>query len=1344
MKRNLLLLAVVIGAALFFTPHNAGAQCPQDTVDLGICDTLYVETFDGDHIYDATGSYDSVRVAIYVTHDSNTFLAWPGWPEEQWVQDSIMVFVIPLKFWMEGDADSVVFPGASGWNNNSMNETSTRFPRSMFRHLYNPYTDVTDSNRFTQMVNAGFPGWTCNMDVGRKASGQDSGHVFIDMVPAQADCQWWPEGSRVLFATYTFLVYMHPGRKWAKIDFDSTFWPPYMQSLRFVRYDARAYYPRHFLPVTDSIYDSTYCGLRAEFSAHPESGFVPLQVQFTDSTQGNPTSWRWDFGDGSGDTVRNPPLHVYERGDYDVKLVVSNAQCIDSLIKEDYIHAQIPPLPPCAEESNDLGICDTLYVETFDGDHIYYGTGSYDSVRVAIYVTHDSNTFWYDGWNKWVQDSIMAFVIPLKFWMEGDADSVVFAGKSPYTTGWNNKSMDETNWRFPRSIFRHLYDPNTGVTDSNRFTLQVDNGWAGWTCNMDVGRKASGQDSGHVFLSMVSMPSDCQGWPEGSRVLFATYTFLVYMHPGGKWAKIDFDSTNWGPPANYPLCFVRYDARVYYPRHFLPVTDSIYCGLRADFSAYPESGFVPLQVKFTDLTFGNPTSWLWDFGGGNTDTGQNPAHTYNDTGYFDVMLIVSDSVHSDTIIKPDYIAVFETLTVDFTGQPTSGRKPLNVSFQSTLNEVPDSLTWYFGDGQTSNQLNPVHKYTGFGNYDVKLVAELCGYKDSVTRENYIRVSDIQAKFSASERCGSLPLQVTFTDSSTSTYPIIAWHWDFGDGDTSNQQNPTYQFTSSGVFDVTLIAYDSVGADTLTKQDYITTQDSVSADFIGLPNSGRSPLTVMFEPVLEGIANYYYWNFGDGDTSSFRNPIHTYIAQGKYNVELIVRLELDDCNQGDSITKKDYVIVNDLQAQFNANLTAGVRPLMVQFTDSSSGNPSSWFWDFGDGNNSTEQNPQHQYDTAGVYDVFLRVCNFISCDSLLKMNYIRVDTPYVDLFGEIYGYGFFGPRPGFDYGFYCVWTNVGTIPAENCTLKILFPPQMTFYDIVAVYTRTGTYSGYSRSGDTIIISLQTIDPSGWYGGYVYAYGNIPASVPIGDTLICQMWLTSSTPDRNYDNNYVLFRQVVTGSIDPNDKLASPEGEGISHTIEPDQRLAYTIQFENKPEATADVIYLRVVDTLDQDLDWGSLAIGPSSDSGMCNYEFDPYTGVIVWSCDSIMLPPNQNPPEGEGYFTFSVSPKPHLPEGTEVSNKAWIRFDYNPWLQAPEEGPVIRTIKYPFIRGDANADGVVDISDVVYLLNYLFIHGPAPVPTLDAGDANCDRVVDASDLVYLLNYLFAHGPAPSCK
>jgi PKD repeat protein len=499
---------------------------------------------------------------------------------------------------------------------------------------------------------------------------------------------------------------------------------------------------------------------------------------------------------------------------------------------------------------------------------------------------------------------------------------------------------------------------------------------------------------------------------------------------------------------------------------------------------------------------------------------------------------------------------------------------------------------------------------------------------------------------------------------------------------------------------------------------------------------------MFEPILEGIANYYFWDFGDGDTSTLRNPIHTFTAQGKYNVKFKVRLELDDCNQVDSMIKENYVVVNDLEAKFTAQPTAGIAPLTVQFSDSSSGYPSSWFWNFGDEHTSTEQNPQHQYGSAGIYDVFLRVSNFVGVDSLLKLDHILVtDTLFPDLFAEIYGSL---ARPGFDLNYFFYWTNTGTNTAENCSLLILLPQEMTFYNVFAGDIRTGTYSGYGydSTGETIIIPLAGIDPSNWYGGYVYATGNLPASVPIGDGLVCQSWLTSTTPEQNYTNNHAKFSQVVVGSWDPNDKLAYPEGVGASHEIEPDQRVEYMIRFENKPEATADAIYIRVVDTLDYDLNWGSLAIGASSHPDKCNYEFDPYTGEIIWFCDSIMLPPNQNPPEGEGYFTFSISPKSDLQEGTELTNSAWIRFDYNPWLQAPEEGAVIRTIHYPFIRGDANGDGMITAADIVYLINYLFIGGPAPQP-LAAGDANCDGVVSVSDVVYLINYLFIGGPPPGC-
>jgi len=91
LKRYLFISVVLI--VVFVVFNRSWPQCPEDPIDLGVCDTLYVETFDCDHIYNATAGYDSVRVAIYVTHDSNTFY-WDG--GGRWVQDSISGFVIPL------------------------------------------------------------------------------------------------------------------------------------------------------------------------------------------------------------------------------------------------------------------------------------------------------------------------------------------------------------------------------------------------------------------------------------------------------------------------------------------------------------------------------------------------------------------------------------------------------------------------------------------------------------------------------------------------------------------------------------------------------------------------------------------------------------------------------------------------------------------------------------------------------------------------------------------------------------------------------------------------------------------------------------------------------------------------------------------------------------------------------------------------------------------------------------------------------------------------------------------------------------------------------------------------
>jgi hypothetical protein len=207
--------------------------------DLGICDTMYVEPFNGDDIYQATGGYDSVRISIYVTHDSNTI---PSGPYEG-VQDSIAGFVIPLKFWKSGCADSIIFPTYGNWNNKIMDPDSAKFNRSMFRHLVDPQTGDTVYNRFALMHEEGLADWIVNTNI----VSHDSGHVFLSLLPFGPGCRMWSEGSRELLATLTFLVYMPDTCESTAICLDSTFWPP-SSRLEFGRYDAVTYIPRHFLP----------------------------------------------------------------------------------------------------------------------------------------------------------------------------------------------------------------------------------------------------------------------------------------------------------------------------------------------------------------------------------------------------------------------------------------------------------------------------------------------------------------------------------------------------------------------------------------------------------------------------------------------------------------------------------------------------------------------------------------------------------------------------------------------------------------------------------------------------------------------------------------------------------------------------------------------------------------------------------------------------------------------------------------------------------------------------------------------------------------------------------------
>jgi len=202
----------------------------------------------------------------------------------------------------------------------------------------------------------------------------------------------------------------------------------------------------------------------------------------------------------------------------------------------------------------------------------------------------------------------------------------------------------------------------------------------------------------------------------------------------------------------------------------------------AQFSTNTTEGIVPLPVRFTDRSTGNPVSWEWKFGDGGSSKERNPVYTYESPGEYTVSLTVSNRFGSDTVTKVDPVRVEspELPAADFSAVPVSGGAPLVVKFTDGSSNSPTAWFWDFGDGATSDEQNPFHTYAEAGTYTVSLTADNAAGSANVTKHDYITIiKPPSASFEVDARNGTPPHTVRFSD--TSTGDIKARSWRFGDG-----------------------------------------------------------------------------------------------------------------------------------------------------------------------------------------------------------------------------------------------------------------------------------------------------------------------------------------------------------------------------------------------------------------------------------------------------------------------------------------------------------------------------------------------------------------------------------
>ncbi len=402
-------------------------------------------------------------------------------------------------------------------------------------------------------------------------------------------------------------------------------------------------------------------------------------------------------------------------------------------------------------------------------------------------------------------------------------------------------------------------------------------------------------------------------------------------------------------------------------------------------------------INQSELNASGIQDLLWQFGDGGTSSLENPRHLYLSSGYYNVVLNITNSngcFGSDTaevLVSPLPTAGFTADTACL-GFPTHFTDQSSGSIGSITN-----WEWDFGDGSSSSSQNPNHTFATAGVHNVQLIIlnnNACS--DTIIKTVYVAPLPVP-DFIFDTVC--LYETTHFTDQSTALGGINTWLWDFGNGNFSNDQNPSFSFNIPGNNPVSLQLVDNLGCIAGITKDVLVYQLPVSNFSFGsnICLSDSVAFTDLSLPQADSIISWS-WDFGDGSTSNGQNPKHKYASAGSY----FVRLAITN-NHLCSDTLIQEIIMNEMPVTgFSADTACLGSP--TQFMDQSSttsGSLNYWYWDFGDGNASGDQNPAHIFNSPGIHSVRLISGNNFGCNDTLEKNIFVRPLPLSSfLFSEV--------------------------------------------------------------------------------------------------------------------------------------------------------------------------------------------------------------------------------------------------------------------------------------------------------------------------------------------------------
>lgn len=706
---------------------------------------------------------------------------------------------------------------------------------------------------------------------------------------------------------------------------------------------------------------------------------------FTNQSTGNPTTFSWDFGDGSPLDSSTDPTHTYgASGNYLVSLTVTNAlNCSDNVV----LLVQV----------NDVPVADFSWSQTCHGQNMNFtdqslnspitwdwdfGDGATDNVQSPLHLYADTGTY--------------------------NVQLIVSGGSGCLDT----ISMDVYVDSIPQADFNFL-EACTGDTllFTNASTVNPDT----YAWDFGEGTSATTVDANHVYATAgfysVSLTAT-YSWSGCSNTISQTVESFPRTTPAftantpclGEFTNFADqtggtpDQWEWDFGDGSPVETIQNPTHLYNAQGFYDITlitqNAFGCSdtliQQIEIYGLPTADFTYSPVcegaitQFADNSI-DDVQWAWDFGdNGATSTLENPTHTFSTNGSFTTQLVVFNSVGcSDTISYP--ITVYPNPTAGFSVDTAC------FGYLTTFTDASvDAIQWTydFGDGTTDNTSDPIHIYPTDGVFDAQqLVTNTYGCQDSITLQVVVHPQPI-AGFTNDTVCALDVVQFTDTTQGTPTY----WNWDFGDGTAnSNQQHPSHTYNVGGLYDITLIAGNASGCqDTLVSSIEVYTNpipEFVADTVCFLDVTTFTDLSTDAVPIVD-----WYYDFGDNiNQSNQQNPTYIYQAPGVYTASLVVT-NIHGCS---SDTTFDVLVNNIPVAEFTYDTVCWGSP--TTFTDVSTGNVNSWEWDFGDGNMSN-QGPvvQHTYASSGTYLAYMEVDGGVGCTDLIfhSITVLDVLTPQI--------------------------------------------------------------------------------------------------------------------------------------------------------------------------------------------------------------------------------------------------------------------------------------------------------------------------------------------------------------